>query len=396
MSRPPSHSINSKRLVGYIAGQRGLSLVELMIAMIIALLIAAAVGSLFITSKDSFRLQTGASAGRESGAAVIEDVSQEIRRAGSYGCFVPRDTQSADGQLAAGFVTTAKLPTASASPGIPGGRFPIPTLGTAPNQVPRVGPAFGVFADAASSLSLPTNPSYTIVPGSDMIEFNFGEPVTFLKEDVTSGTSDLVLGQPVFAQQGMPMLIGTCTNLLLFRTDSGGLNGAMVSTLSHDPVLGDNVALANTMDYHPFSSGAVVMKLAATRLFVATTIADGTTNLYRQTTIAADGGTPQPFVSNVRDLRVLLALDAGGTLSWNTPAAITAGSNWGNVLGMQIHLVVSSSEATASSGPVQEMKWDTSQQRFVVDMATLAADKKPRRAYTVISSIRGRLELLGR
>ncbi len=364
-----------------LSSQSGVSLVELMVAMVIALLLATAIGGLFVSSKGSFRLQSGTSAARESGLAVVEDLSREIRRAGNYGCFSPRDTK--DANLASGFLSTAVVPVPASL------NYPIPTMGVAPNQEPRVGPAFATYSDSVSNLSV-TGP-FTLVAGSEFLQFNFGDPVAFLNADMDTGTDPLQLGQPVYIADGMPLLLSTCTRMTLLRSNSGGATGAMLSTVAHTPG-GNNVALSNPMLYHKYARGTTVMKLAASRLFVATAT-DGTTHLYRHDTVANSGGTPQPFASNVMDMRVRLALDNGaGGVTWNTGAAITAANKWPEILGAQVHFVVASSESVP--GPIYDLVWNNAQ--GFIQGSTVVADGKPRRAFVVTSSIRGRNEIVGR
>ncbi len=364
---------HSSELAGSIR-QRGVSLIELMVAMVIALLIAAAIGSLYLGSRQSATLQSGTSAARESATALIEEVSREIRRAGNYGCFVARDVG-----IGAGFLTTAKLPL-----GV-GNRFPIPMDGSGPSALPRVGPNFAVYGDVNNY----NTGTLVAVPNSDFLEFNYGEPATFLNGDMASGTDPLQLGQPVFMASGMPFLVTTCTRMTLLRADNGGLNGANSSTMSHDPALGDNIAQSSEQMYHKFPRGAAVMRLLATQLFVAKNITDSTTNLYRLNSIASNGGTPQPFAANVMDMRARFAVDNAGTINWLPGATVTAGANWPKVLAVRLHFVVASSETSA--GSAFEMTWDEA--KGFLPSATVAADKKPRRAYTVTTAIHGRVDL---
>jgi len=356
------------------ARQHGVSLIELMVAMVIALLIAAAIGSLYLGSKQSAVLQSGSSAARESATALIEEASREIRRAGNYGCFVARDVG-----VGAGFLTTARLPLGQNN------RFPIPMDGVGPNALPRVGPNFAVYGDVSNY----NTGTLVAVPNSDFLEFNYGEPATFLNADMASGTDPLTLGQPVFMASGMPFLVTTCTRMTLMRADNGGLNGANGSTMSHDPALGDNIAQANEQIYHKFPRGAAVMRLLATQLFVARNTVDNTTNLYRLNSIASNGGTPQPFAANVMDMRARFAVDNSGTIDWQSGATVTSGANWPKVLAVRVHFVVASSEA--SPGSAFEMNWDET--KGFIASATAAADKKPRRAYMVTSAIHGRVDL---
>lgn len=64
--------------------QRGLSLVELMVAMVLGLLITAAVIQLFLTNRQTFNLQQGIASVQEQGRFAVDFLSREIMGAG-YG-----------------------------------------------------------------------------------------------------------------------------------------------------------------------------------------------------------------------------------------------------------------------------------------------------------------------
>lgn len=360
--------------------QRGVTLVELMIAMIIALLIAAAIGSLFVTSKNAFRLQSGTSAARETGGAIIEEVSREVRRAGNYGCFVAR--QSGGVAEEPEFLTTASLPAAQA------GGYKIPVLDTAAD-IPRIGTTRAVYSGAGSVL--PATAGYVPKATSEFLEFNYGEPVTFLAADMSDGVSPLQLGQSVEVAKGMPFLLATCTRMTLFRATNGGTSGTATTTLVH-ATPGENVALADATMYHLFSRGTPLLRLSAARLFVATSVQDGSTNLYREDALSPGGTDARAFAPNVLDMRVRLAIpDSATGVAWVSRTTVEANNQWSQVLGVQVHFVIAASETTID--PVFEMIWDDV--KGFIAGPSLAPDRRPRRIQTITTAIRGRAEVAG-
>lgn len=66
--------------------QRGFSLVELLIAMVIGLIVVGAATALFSTSSSTYQLDTGLARVQENGRFAIEQISYELRRAGDMGC----------------------------------------------------------------------------------------------------------------------------------------------------------------------------------------------------------------------------------------------------------------------------------------------------------------------
>lgn len=67
--------------------QRGLSLVELMVAIAISLILLTGVVQIFLSSKTSYRLLEANSRVQENGRFAIEFLTRDIRMAGFMGCF---------------------------------------------------------------------------------------------------------------------------------------------------------------------------------------------------------------------------------------------------------------------------------------------------------------------
>jgi len=66
--------------------QRGLSLIELMIAMTLGLVIIGGVGTLFISNQQTNRTQEALSRAQESGRLAFEFIARDVRMAGNIGC----------------------------------------------------------------------------------------------------------------------------------------------------------------------------------------------------------------------------------------------------------------------------------------------------------------------
>jgi type IV pilus assembly protein PilW len=69
--------------------QRGLSLIELMIAMTLGLAIVAAVGYVYVSGVVGYRVQNNQSRMQEDARFVVETVSRDVRMAGYMGCANP-------------------------------------------------------------------------------------------------------------------------------------------------------------------------------------------------------------------------------------------------------------------------------------------------------------------
>lgn len=67
-------------------GQRGFSLVEIMIAVTLSLILMAGVSQIYLSSKQSFRMQEALSRVQENGRFALEFLSRDIRMADFWGC----------------------------------------------------------------------------------------------------------------------------------------------------------------------------------------------------------------------------------------------------------------------------------------------------------------------
>lgn len=70
----------------YASHQKGVSLIEIMVAMIIGLLLTGGAIQLFISNKTTYRLETALARLQENGRFIVDTMAREIRMAGFNGC----------------------------------------------------------------------------------------------------------------------------------------------------------------------------------------------------------------------------------------------------------------------------------------------------------------------
>jgi len=80
MTRQTTHTLLHRRT------QRGLTMVELMVALTVSLLLLGGVIQIYASSKQSYRMNEALSRVQESGRFAIEFLSRDIRMAGFFGC----------------------------------------------------------------------------------------------------------------------------------------------------------------------------------------------------------------------------------------------------------------------------------------------------------------------
>jgi len=354
------------------SNQRGFTLVELMVAMVLALLLLAAIGAIYVSSKQTFRVQDNTSGIDEVLRAIETDMSSEIRKAGYFGCF-----RWKDGVTGPAYALTAKKPLSKL------GKFPIPM----DSGAPKLGPAYDVRGGTADTTSINPNPQsgVTILPGTEYLSISYGQPQAYLKTAMKTGVEPLELNRAITVKDGQPLLLANCDAMTLMRADQSGT----LSTIAHDPNAGDNDSLGDPKwAYTLFAQGATLMSLQSSVFFLAQKAGDPPT-LYLLT--PNDSTNPaQPLASNVEQLNFLYGVDSGAGLSFKTAAAVAA-DEWPVVRAVKVGVVVRSNDANVSgtaAGAGVKYTWNSAAGRY--DMTNTASDNYLRKAHVFTVAIRGR------
>lgn len=80
--------------MGILKKQAGMTLIEIMIAMTLGLVLTGGVIQLFLTSKQTFRMNEAMSAVQESGRFALDRIARDLRMAGFQGCADPGSVPS--------------------------------------------------------------------------------------------------------------------------------------------------------------------------------------------------------------------------------------------------------------------------------------------------------------
>ena len=88
--------------------QAGLSLVEVLVALVISLFLLGGIVQVYTGNKQTFAFTNALAEIQESGRFALETMSQDLRLAGEWGCiaFDPDDTSNINDTLGAGNVTS--------------------------------------------------------------------------------------------------------------------------------------------------------------------------------------------------------------------------------------------------------------------------------------------------
>lgn len=331
--------------------QNGMSMIELMVAMVISLILLIGVGQIFIGTKRAYLMNEGLSRIQEDGRFAIDFLQRTVRMADYMGCVrgvTPANyLNGADGTLAYDFDT-----------GISG----YEASGTAPNSTLTM--AASNFAVSSTATDWSPNLIAPIlgaaVPGSDiLITKNISPDGIGLVSPYQNPNAGFFVDADNDLEDVEEILVVTdCTQASVFQATNvqnaggePGVNDASKERVVHS---GGNASPGNVSPQlnETYGPGAEISR-AEVHAFYIGIGASGEPGLFHSRLVADNGsGSPgmaaQELVSNVENMQVLYGRDTDGDRAVDVyvPASTLGATeaNWEEVLSVRISLLVRSAE----------------------------------------------------
>lgn len=342
MTRPPSATRGATRHAA------GLSLVELLVAIVIGLIVVAGVVQVYISAKQAYRATEALARVQEAGRFAISAMMRDIRMAGYSGCADP------DGIAVNNIVDLNG--DGSADSGY--------TLGTA--------------AAVRIDDEITTGPG---VAGTDRITLLYAMPqmVPIVSTGNAGSTAEVkIAANPYGFQAGDVLVVTDCQQADVFAATTVSAGGSPVTIAI---AAANNTTPRLSKDYN--KNYAMAMQVVSRRYYVGDT---GRTDasgqpiyaLYRQD----DGGTPVELVEGIQGMEVSVALDTDGD-----GAADSRSTSPGTVPADQIVAVTVSLWARSTDDNVVETP-----RSFSVGTETVSpSDKRLHLVFTATAGLRNRL-----
>lgn len=286
--------------------QRGFSLVELMVAITLGFIVVAAVGYLYLGSRQTFRTTDAMSRIQENARYALQSMARNVRMASYVGC----------GNLQAMTMNTIAKP-------------PAPVL-TPANAI--TGWDAGVGAASFGGISRPAGDAISIMGA-------FGGGVNLTGNVTPTNANVQISGNPNNFAVGDLLIVSNCTNADNFSATTISSTGGMV-TLAH-------ATNANTTNWvGTYDTSATVMKLEQYTYFIGTNPSGGR-SLYRS---SLSEGTVE-LADNVWDMQVQYGYDSTGDVD-KADIYYSAGNvpDWTRVVSARISLLLVSAD-NVLSGP---------------------------------------------
>ena len=307
--------------------QIGIGLVELLIALVLALVLTMGIIEVFLASKQAYKTQDALSRVQENGRFAMEELSRNIRMAGFQGCgnmntltpnvvangFPGGDFWSTNAVLGYeydGSFDPAYVPTA-------------PGAGTAPSPFSDT----GVDTDVISMIRVDDCDAYLNGPmGSDV------------------GDISIDAANACNIEVGDPLLITDCTTTDLFLVT--GVTSGGSTQIAHGDTSNSTGRLSK-----PYGGDARIYKFVQVDYFIQQNNF-GQLALFKR----ENGGTPRELVEGVEDIEVEYGEDTGTDFFVDEYRDATAVTDWAKVSSVRPRVSLRSKDAniTLDNQPLRQ------------------------------------------
>lgn len=306
------------------SSQAGLSLVELMVALVLGLLLSAGVITIFISAKQDYQVQDAVSQVQENGRFSLEFLSNDIRMAGYTGCSNemptansvenPPPSLAGFGEGIQGFTGTlpAEFPDALA-----GTEAVIVHMSNSDNEFPVTN-----HNASAAQISIVGTHEFEVGSILMIVDSDCSSQGIFLLTGPSSGTkNNAVHNTGKTFTVGGTSGVGNCTKALKGNFDCSNQSGASSTAYSD----GSTVFSIKSVGYYIKDPDKVAAISSPTlyRVDFAGNYLGGST-------------TEQPLVEGVSDLEILYGVRSGDDVQYKTADVVEAADEWNEVIAVRL------------------------------------------------------------
>ncbi|MES3009119.1 MAG: PilW family protein [Pseudomonadota bacterium] len=365
---------------------RGFSLIELLVSMVMALLLANGVMEIYLSSTTLERDQEARARMQENGRLAIHLLTEELRLAGALGCLPTL--------AAANIHSTLQNTPATLQPALGIQGWEASSSAPAEQEVEVISTSATSHWRSTAGGALEETRG---VPGSDILRVWYGAS-TGASLDAISPASVLTLrgsGVPVLAE-GDVLLLSDCTQADWVQACHVQSGTPQMLVNSQNPAVcspGNNPS-----SFVQSLAGGEVLRLQSSLFYIGKrgNLATNPPALFRrQLQRTAVAGVAEELVEGIASLQVRYGVDLDGSGvvgSGNVDAYVTADQvpDWRRVISVRISLLVQSLEDHLLPAP-QAYRFDGVTYDGKPGNGSLPADTRLRRAFTTTVTLRARL-----
>jgi type IV pilus assembly protein PilW len=366
---------------------RGFSLVELMVAITLALLVSAGVVSVFVGARSAYQATSGTAAVSDSGRFAMNALEVAARDAGYSACGAPvRTIFNVNLEPTPLYYTAGFLPNGLFQPmtgfeavgtGVGNGYASSTVAGAPGNWIAPLAwpagldPAFASLAAQPGGLPIQSNDILVVRSSTQDTEPSYVTSVAGLSFTVTSVPANLSAPQMA--------VISDCVKSLIFQVSAIGGN-----TITHDIGTFPGNLTAVFPGNVSFAPGSQVTALQTTAYYIGLG-ADGDGALY-----SADVGwnntlTASELAPDIEAMQILYGVDTTGTQTAGTYVTADQVADFTNVVSVEIALLAAGPIGSASAPAVANTY------NLLGTIVTAPIDTRTRRVFAVTVGVRNSL-----
>jgi len=348
--------------------QRGFSLVELMVSVLLGLLLTAGILQVFSGNSQAYRFHEALSRVQENGRFALDELTREIRMAGYLGC----------SSQAASINDWLLGPPADFDPAIGIQGWEANGTGTGATLTLN----YGAAPVSTSSGPWSTNggaslPTFDARPGSDIVRIWRGdENVPRISSIGTD--SFVVTGANDFEAQDLLMLSDCRTADWVQACSVSAVGTDTEIDISAGCTLGNDASVEISS-----APGGEVSRIMGNLYYVSRESAAAPPALYRsRLTATAEAGPGEPVVEGVESLQILFGIDETGDRRIDRHVTADNVPDWRSVVAVRISLLLVSTENNVV---------EASQPVFFNGALQTPTDRRLRQVMTTTVALRNRM-----
>lgn len=393
-------------------GMRGLTLIELMVALLITSVILVALVQVFITTRHSYQVDEGLARLQENARFAIQFLTRDLRMAGATGCMGEPD-QSKHPRIFQYINPTSPVFNLDASTYKP--FFGFDANGPVPGSPYTVSSLYPPTPVSSTTPGLdPAFAPWGAIEGSDVLVLYFQSGDAAPIDPVLSTPTSIAVVPPHGINDGQIVMVSDCDRAFVFQV-TGVASAGPVDMLSHTPggtpgnscvdwsacpttALTPRRKSANfgSTPTQLFGPGAQVGQFRIVTYFIG---AGGPAlapvpALYRAVFDETGVAGAEELVEGIENMQISYGVDTNGDGvidNYMTAAQVDDGGFWLSVKTVRIGLLVASSY---SSGPA-EMGIDTTPFYDIGGMAQIVVPPDNRRRRVVVDTVKIRNRAAG-
>lgn len=355
--------------------QRGLSLIELMIAMALGLILTLGVAQIFIGSSQTYRLSDALGKIQENTRFSMGTLQRDARMAGHYGCLIGQPfnqlDEDDDDYEEVAYDGAAAIGWEADGTGL-GDEFEIVSL-----------EAEGGNWSNGSGDDVPDAIAGQMIPGTDFVVINGGEPSGVELDSQNGNTLNTDGDHGISSGSVLLVVAGDCSGADLFQSGNNNNASALVKSAGAG---GNPPGNKNTSGFNGnYDEDASVYVFTSTAYFIGEG-ASGEPALFRE---RLDGGGAAAgaveLAEGVENMQILYGVSNGAERRADSYVTAANVNNWENVVSVRIAMLLRSGDRVV----------DTEETR-TVNLAgtevTSQADQRTRLVSISTVGIRNRLE----